>query len=220
MQFLSAPYIIAILIALSVHEWAHGFVAWRLGDPTAKYEGRLTLNPIAHLDPLGTIMFVIIGFGWGKPVPVNPRYFRNMKRDMSLTSLAGPFSNLCLAIVAIVLLRLFFSDVLSPSPGSLLPHGGGASITQFVADILKSSLFVNLGLMAFNLLPIAPLDGSKILLPFIPVRYEVPYYQFMQYGPYILLVLILAENAFGFSLISLWTLSIIHAVLQALLIVL
>ncbi|MFH1671122.1 MAG: site-2 protease family protein, partial [Patescibacteria group bacterium] len=88
--FVSPPFIIAILIAISVHEWGHGFVAYKLGDPTAQMDGRLSLNPLAHLDPIGTLMFLIIGFGWAKPVPIDPRYFKNHKRDTTLVALAGP----------------------------------------------------------------------------------------------------------------------------------
>ena len=106
-QFLTPTFIISVLIALSVHEWAHGFTAHRLGDPTAKVEGRLTLNPLAHLDPIGTAMFLIVGFGWGKPVPVDPRYFKHYKRDTSLVALAGPASNLVLALLAFLVLILF-----------------------------------------------------------------------------------------------------------------
>src|SRR4051794_28802693 len=104
--FLNPAYIIAILFALSFHEAAHAWMANKLGDSTAKIEGRLTLNPLAHLDPIGTLLFIAVGFGWGKPVPVNPYYFRNPKRDSALTALAGPVSNLILAAVSFILLLL------------------------------------------------------------------------------------------------------------------
>ncbi len=213
MTFLTPPAIIAILIALSVHEWAHGYVAWKLGDPTAKYEGRLTLNPVAHLDPMGTLLFLIVGFGWGKPVPINPRYFKNHRRDTALTAIAGPVSNLILAFCAFVLLTVFFPGVLMGSVTGLLSTGSIAW-QSFLAETLSMSLFINLGLMAFNLLPIAPLDGSKILAPFIPRRYEYDYERFMQYGPFLLLGLLLADRILGIPVFYSWMTSIMNAVLN------
>ena len=106
MGFLNPIFILSILIALTVHEWAHAFVANRLGDPTAREMGRLTLNPIVHLDPMGTILFLLVGFGWGKPVPVNERYFHHPKRDTALVAAAGPVSNLVLAFIAFIALSL------------------------------------------------------------------------------------------------------------------
>jgi len=190
-------------LALSVHEWAHGIVAYRLGDPTAKLEGRLTLNPLAHLDPLGTVMFLLVHFGWGKPVPVNPRYFRHQKRDMALVALAGPASNLVLAFIVVALGSLLPSLLFLPRPFFLL-----------FQDILVSSLFLNLGLMAFNLLPIAPLDGSKVLHLFIPWRYDAKYEEFLRRGPYILLGLLIAERLLGIPLIVWWITAIIDPVLR------
>ena len=163
---LDPPFLIAILIGLSVHECAHAYVANLLGDPTAKYDGRLTLNPIAHIDPFGAIFFLIAGFGWGKPVPVNPRYFNNPRRDGALVSIAGPVSNLLLALLAFVILRSFDLFSALSDTGAFAAHGGAVG---FLTQVLVSLLFVNLGLMAFNLLPVAPLDGSKILQSFIPL---------------------------------------------------
>lgn len=138
----------AILIALTFHEVAHGFVAYRLGDPTAKQLGRLSLNPLRHLDPLGTLMMVFLGFGFAKPVPVNPRNFKHLRRDDLLVSIAGPLSNLVQAIVGqgLYLLWLFqFSQV---------PYVGG---------FLQMYYWINLSLMVFNLLPLPPLDGYHVL---------------------------------------------------------
>src|SRR3989338_3055682 len=189
MGFLNPIFILSILIALSVHEWAHAFTANRLGDPTGRETGRLTLNPVAHLDLIGTILFLTVGFGWGKPVPVDHRYFRHPKRDMAITAIAGPLSNLVLACVAFLGLRL---TGVTLEPGSLLGFfsGSGGVFQDFLSQLLVSSLFVNLGLMAFNLLPIAPLDGSKVLQMLIPYRYEEQYEDFMRFGPYILLFLL------------------------------
>lgn len=191
-DFLNPTSIISILIALSIHEWAHGYVAHLLGDPTAKESGRLTLNPIAHLDPLGTILFLMVGFGWGKPVPIDPRYFSHPKRDTALVAIAGPVSNLILALVAFVLVGLIgFPD--SSSVGML-----------FFSELLESSLRINLMLMAFNLIPIAPLDGSRILHMFIPLRHEDRYEEIMRKGPMILLILLLAERFLHFPFLSIW----------------
>lgn len=214
-SFLNPPFIISILIALSVHEWAHGFMANYLGDPTAKYEGRLTLNPISHLDPMGTILFLMIGFGWGKPVPVNPQYFKKPKRDMALTAIAGPFSNLVLAFGAFFGLMLLSPDGLSNSAMGLLSGGGNETgvFQQFLTQVFASSLFLNLGLMAFNLLPVAPLDGSKIIHPFIPLRYEDMYYQFMQRGPFILLGLLIAERILNIPILFGWIFGIMNPIL-------
>ncbi len=214
--FFNPIFIIAILIALSVHEAAHGYIAKRLGDPTAEMAGRVTLNPIAHIDPLGAILFLFVGFGWGKPVPVNPYNFRHPKRDSALVSLAGPASNLLLAILSFVALALL-SRTLPGSVGSLLSSATEGSVgVQFLGQLLGNLLFINLALMAFNLLPVAPLDGSKILHPFIPYRYEDAYEQFMRRGPYILLFLLLAESFLGFPFLSGWIEWIMGTVLSLL----
>lgn len=215
-SFLNPPFIISILIALSVHEWAHGFMANYLGDPTAKYEGRLTLNPIAHLDPMGTILFLMVGFGWGKPVPVNPQYFKKPKRDMALTAIAGPLSNLVLAFGAFFGLVIVSPSGFSNSAMGLLSVSGGelGAIQQFLVQVFASSLFLNLGLMAFNLLPVAPLDGSKIIHPFIPLKHEDMYYQFMQRGPFILLGLLIAERMLNIPILFGWIFGIMNPILK------
>jgi len=218
-DLINAPFIIAILLALSFHEAAHAFVANALGDPTAKHEGRLTLNPIAHLDPLGTIMFFIVHFGWGKPVPVNPRYFKNIKRDSSLVSLAGPASNLILAVISFFILMAIAPQILHVASADQLifTHGIGAQIKAFIVQILANSLFINLGLMAFNLLPIAPLDGSKIIQVFVPYHLEPDYEKYLEYGPYILISLLVAEYALNIPILITWISFIVDSVLKLLL---
>ena len=215
-DLLNPPFIISILIALTVHEWAHALVADRLGDPTARDEGRLTLNPIAHLDPLGTLMFFLVHFGWGKPVPVNPRHFKNIRRDSALVSLAGPLSNLVLAILAFILLMIVAPQLMhvAGSEELLMSHGVGERLQAFFVQILTNSLFINLGLMAFNLLPIAPLDGSKILEAFIPYRYADTYETFMQRGPMILIGLLILERALGVPILITWISFIMDSVLR------
>jgi Zn-dependent protease len=219
MPFFQPASIFSILVAISVHECAHAFVAHRLGDPTAKHEGRLTLNPLAHLDLFGALMFLIVGFGWAKPVPVNHSYFRRARLDGALVALAGPASNLILAFLAFVALAL-----LSPSAVSVLPYDMLSSMVEpqtasdafmiVLLQILTSSLFVNLALMAFNLLPIAPLDGSRVLLSVAPRRWSWDVERIMRHGPSVLLALLLAEALFHFPFLSLWVYTIVEAVMK------
>lgn len=215
MQFIQPTYIIAILIAISVHEWAHAYAAHKLGDPTAEREGRLTLNPIAHIDPLGALMFVLVGFGWAKPVPVNPMYFKHPNRDMAIVAVAGPFSNLILAIIAVTALMLV-GDSSITSSGALLSNTSDQTPAMAVLlGVLRDSLFVNLALMAFNLFPIAPLDGSNILRTFIPRHLQDRYEDFVRIGPWILLGLLLVESFLRIPLLSVWVHSIVNAVMLA-----
>lgn len=211
--FLHPTLLLAILIALSVHEAAHAYMANRLGDPTAKILGRLTLNPVAHLDLLGSILFLTVGFGWGKPVPVDPRHFQNPKRDSALTAFAGPLSNLFLAAISFMLLRIFYGDAGS-FDFSIGPVSGRDAVQVFIQHFLQGSLFINLALMAFNLLPVAPLDGSKVLEAFIPYQFELKYEEFMRVGPYILLGLLLAEAFIGFPFLHFWISTIASWVLM------
>jgi len=173
-----------ILFAITVHEVAHGFVAWRLGDPTAKSQGRLTLNPIKHLDPIGTLVFFITQMiGWAKPVPVNPLYFKNPKRDMIWVALAGPVSNIIVAIISAVLVKSFIGPLSSIS----------ASFSYVIKPLLYMafiSIQVNIGLAIFNLLPIPPLDGSKVLAGFLPNSMMHYYHMFERYGFIVLILLI------------------------------
>lgn len=212
--FLNPAFIIALLIAVSVHEWAHGYVAYRLGDPTAKNEGRLTLNPLAHLDPIGTLVFIIAGFGWGKPVPIDPRYFRNVRRDSALTSLAGPASNFILAWISFILFLVISGDSMQGSPMGLLQvQTNGNPFYELIVQVLASSIFVNLVLMAFNLLPIAPLDGSKIIHPFIPAQYEEMYHEFMRRGPIFLVLLLVFEYVVNVPILRSWIFGIMNPIL-------
>lgn len=193
-----------MLIALTVHEVSHGLVALWLGDPTAKNEGRLTLNPLAHLDMFGTLMFMMVGFGWAKPVPVNPSYFRgSIKKGMTLTALAGPTSNLILAILTLLIAKIVFTLNIQADLG----------VSRFFAEFFQYMLFLNLGLMAFNLLPVAPLDGSKILAMFIPYHHEQKYEDYLRNGPMILLALLIGERMLGIPLIIGWISIIISPML-------
>ncbi len=211
--FLQPTYLISLLIAITVHEWSHAFVATRLGDPTPHNSGRLTLNPIAHLDPLGALLFLTAGFGWAKPVPVNASYFHHPRRDLLLTAAAGPVSNLLLAILAFIGL-LFIGWHPGVTVWELLsPSVSGSIGAPFFSQLFAYSLFVNLGLMAFNLLPVAPLDGSKVLEASIPPSMQDTYDDWMRYGPYVLLFLLLGENFLGIPLLSSWITWIMDAVL-------
>jgi Zn-dependent protease len=170
-----------ILVALTFHEYAHAFVANRLGDTTAKEQGRLTLNPLVHLDLLGTAMLFIASIGWAKPVPVNPFAFKNPKRDLLWVSLAGPGSNLLLAFIFGLACRILGVESLQ-NPGY-----GVAGIINFLVGY---GMVVNIVLAIFNILPIPPLDGSKILMGLVPQKYENHFAPLMRYGPTLLIVII------------------------------
>lgn len=167
----------ALLFAISVHEFAHGFVAYRLGDPTPKYQGRLTLDPRAHIDPMGALMLLLFRFGWAKPVQINPGYFRNQRKGMAMVALAGPAANFISAYVFLLTVSIL-PPLFSPQVGIVL--------YQF----LLLNMQLNLGLAAFNFLPIPPLDGSKILAWLLPDRYESSFRRLEMYGPLILLLLL------------------------------
>lgn len=213
--FLNPISILAILIAVSIHEAAHGFIALKLGDPTAKYAGRVTLNPLAHLDLIGSLLFLFVGFGWAKPVPIDPRYFKHPKRDSAIVAAAGPVSNLVIAFIAFALLSFLIGGTGDGSIFSLLSVSGDATVFQvFLIRLCTSSVFINLALMAFNLLPIAPLDGSRVLHNFIPVQYETQYLEVMEKGPFILLLLIVLESFLPVSILSAWVFGIADTVLK------
>jgi len=163
----------AVLVAATFHEFAHAFVADRLGDPTPRAMGRLSLNPLVHLDLLGTLFFVIFGFGWARPVPVNPRNFADPRRGMLQVALAGPLANVTLAFVVGALLRV-------PD----LPGGALA------AAALSTLIWINVILAIFNLIPIPPLDGSRIVESLLVGRQALTYAQLQPYGTVLLLVLL------------------------------
>lgn len=173
-----------LLLALTVHEFAHGYIAYRLGDPTAKNLGRLTLNPLKHLDPIGTIAFFFIKFGWAKPVPVNPAYFKNPKKDMLWVALAGPATNLCLAVVSAIATK-FIWILASTIPYSSLAEAFLVPLN----GMLIASVWINLVLCIFNFLPIPPLDGSRILTGLLPDNLARSYLKVERYGFIIILLL-------------------------------
>lgn len=180
-------FVVALITAITLHEASHAYFANKLGDPTAKYEGRITLNPLAHLDPLGTILLFIAGFGWGKPVNINPHNFKNPTRDSALVALAGPAANFATALVLSVPLKYF-------------PH-----LMPFWANVtLMAILDLSILLGVFNFLPFPPLDGSKIFALFIPQKYHNRYFHFLQKSQAYFLIFILIDifvlfRIFGFS---------------------
>ena len=177
----------ATLIALTVHEYSHGYVAYRLGDPTARSLGRLSLNPLKHLDPIGSILMIICGFGWAKPVPINPRYFKNPRNGMAITAAAGPISNLLLAFLAAILFRL------SGNAMFYAFSAGAPAFLQTFLGLLVSFFGVfhilNLSLCVFNMIPLPPLDGSRIFYVFLPPRL---YFRIMKYERTIQIILLIA----------------------------
>ena len=177
--------VVVIFFASPVHEFAHAWSANRLGDPTPRYQGRLTINPLAHIDYIGALLILLFGFGWAKPVPVNPRNFRDPKRGMALTAAAGPISNLCFAFVALLLGQVvnLLLSFLHPS----------YTVAIYVWYFFQSLASINLSLCIFNLIPIPPLDGSRILGLFLPDR---TYYRLMQYERqlYFLMIILLVTG--------------------------
>jgi Zn-dependent protease len=177
----------AILAAITIHEFSHALMADVLGDSTAKREGRLTLNPLAHLDPMGTILLLLVGFGWGRPVPFNPYNLKNQKWGPALVAGAGPFSNLIMAIVFGFILR--FASGLDLGPENLG--------IKFLAMLV----FLNLILMAFNLIPVPPLDGSKVLFAFLHLSEQAKFI-LEHHGPFFLLMLIIFDRFLPISILG------------------
>ena len=187
MLFRLQPEVLALLIpvllfALVFHEFSHGWVAYKLGDPTAKHQGRLTLNPIAHLDPFGSMMILFVGFGWAKPVPVDSRYLANPRVDMMKIAFAGPASNLLLALISGILIRI--TGYMGPLTSMLI------LFTQ-----------INISLAVFNMIPIPPLDGSQIFSGLMIRKNPNLVMQLQMYGPQILMGLILFGMFTGVSII-------------------
>jgi Zn-dependent protease len=165
-----------LLFAITIHEYAHGKAALWLGDPTAQRMGRLSLNPLPHIDPLGAICLFLFNFGWAKPVPVDSRYFKNIRKGIIIMSLCGPLANICAAFLAGMLIRYF-----------VLPF-------ELYLTALIYFLLMNLGLGLFNLLPIPPLDGSHIMENALPPRGAMKYREFRRYGPILLIGIVMLDN--------------------------
>lgn len=180
----AALYFLAFVVALTFHECSHALAAYKLGDPTARNMGRLTLNPLKHLDLMGTLLLLLVGFGWAKPVPVNPRNYRNPKRDDIIVSLAGITSNILLAFLA--------------TPIYMLTIKHGSNIALVVSWFIYAFIQTNIVLALFNLIPISPLDGSHVLEDLLmPVCGPKPFLWLRQYGRYLLIVVLIALNYTG-----------------------
>ena len=177
--------ILPSLLCITLHELSHGLVAYKLGDDTAKRAGRLTLNPIRHIDPMGLLMMVLFRFGWAKPVPVNMYNFKNPKRGMAITALAGPLSNVVIAVVFLFLYGLLFRP---------LYVDGNSALGRTVLEMVMRTAYLSLALAIFNIIPISPLDGSKVLFSFLS---DEGYYKLMRYERYgmILLMVLVATGA-------------------------
>lgn len=189
----------ALLLALTIHEYAHARVAVYLGDPTPRYEGRLTLNPVAHLDPIGLIMLWLFKFGWAKPVPIDPRYFKNGRQGMLMVSFAGPVSNLLLAFASALLMGILIK--LNLLSGGLL-------------QVLRYTYIYNLIFAVFNLIPIPPLDGSKVLMSLLPGRQAYALERIEPYGSFILIALVYLNiiNSITSPIINLLSLIMQHII--------
>jgi len=180
--------ILSLIIAVTIHEFSHAFAADRLGDPTPRSQGRLSLNPLVHLDPLGTLMLVLVGFGWGKPVPFDPYNLENPRRDAALISFAGPLSNIVFAVFLSLVFKLFLPSLL---------------------DLAAPLIYLNILLAVFNLIPVYPLDGEKILAGLLPKQMAHEFQSTMRrYGTLILILLIFPF--FGNSFIATLILPIIN----------
>jgi Zn-dependent protease len=182
-------FIAIVLVSLTIHEFAHGYAAFRLGDQTAKNAGRLSLNPAVHLDFMGMLVFLIsmvmfnMPFGWAKPVPVDIMQLRNPKKDMVLVAFAGPLSNVVFALVLGFFLNFTFTS----------------NIFEY---ILYNAVYVNLGLAAFNLIPIYPLDGFRVLVGILPLEYAKKFAQATKYAPHIMLGIIILERVIRYPILS------------------
>jgi len=187
------------LIAITFHEASHGFVANRLGDPTAKLMGRLTLNPLAHIDKVGTILMPIMlllltngqfVFGYAKPVPINPGNFRDPKKHMAYSAAAGPITNITLAVISALLIKLFLPLLIYILPGSM-----ASAVVKPLSLMLLSSIKWNVLLAVFNLIPVPPLDGGRVLIGFLPHKQAIAYSRIEQYGMIIVIILIMTGIA-------------------------
>lgn len=185
-----------VLISLTFHEFAHGYVAYLCGDKTAKNFGRLTMNPLKHLDLVGTIMMLLLGFGWAKPVPIVTRNFKNFKRDLAFVSIAGPLSNIILAFISVILIftsgkimgiGLFFSE------GHLRYTVPMTNLESLIINFFYLFAILNIGLALFNLIPVPPLDGSRILSVLLPAKLSASYNRIEYYTRYIFIALILSS---------------------------
>lgn len=186
----------ALIIALTLHELSHGWVAYRLGDTTAKSQGRLSLNPLKHIDPLGALFLLIVGFGWAKPVPVNPYAFKNRDKGMALVAIAGPLSNLVMALLGGIGLMIsyhFFQ--------SAVYTGTSYTVHEYLTYFWMYFIQINVVLMIFNLIPVPPLDGSRVVRAFLSTDGKIRYDRIEQFGMFIMMAMCLPIFG-GYSIIG------------------
>ena len=197
---LTVLVVVALLVAVTVHEFSHALVATRLGDNTARSLGRLSLNPLRHLDPSGTMMLLIAGFGWGKPVPVNHRHLSRGAIGVTMVAAAGPLSNLALAFLVAIPIKLGLLGLSSPALGraNVVMTGG---LREGLTDIAAMLILFNILLAVFNLIPLAPLDGSKVLGGLLPRQLAYSYERFQRFGPVVLLTVVLADVVFNLGIL-------------------
>jgi Zn-dependent protease len=201
---------IPLLLSLTVHEWAHAMSAYRLGDDTASREGRLTLNPIVHIDLIGSIVLPLAGvpFGWAKPVPINPARFRqdiSMSTGTITTAAAGPLSNLLIALLCTVI----YAVLIRMNPELMVQQG------RVVLEFLESAVGINLILALFNVLPLIPLDGSRVVEGLVPYRLRPAWERFAQFSPIVLIFVIVAPEILGFSFLQ-WPYTVMMGAMFAL----
>jgi len=194
----------SLLLAITVHEFAHAWVSHRLGDPTPRYNERITLNPLAHVDPLGMITLLLFGFGWGKAVEIDPSYYRNQRQGVLLVSVAGPVTNIVLAFV----LMLGFVVLLTLNP---MLEG------SFIMQLLQTAFSINIVLAVFNMLPVPPLDGSKVLASLLPRKYAYRFQSIAQQWGFFILIGLMATGLIG-SILRPLTNALLFGMLQAILV--
>jgi len=182
--------IIPALLCITIHELSHGYTAYKLGDRTAKDMGRLTLNPIKHIDPVGLLMMVVMRFGWAKPVPVDMRNFKHPKRYMAITALAGPVSNIILAAIVMMIFGFVFMLLTGFTAGST------------IIEILYNTIFISIALAVFNMLPLPPLDGSKVLFSLLPDSIYNKVLRYERFGMIALLVIVGLQMFLGINIIG------------------
>ena len=204
----------AALIALSVHEFAHGYVAYRLGDPTPRALGRLTLNPVKHLDPIGTVCMVLFRFGWARPVPINPRYFKDPRKGMAITAAAGPIANILMALLGALFFKL--TALVGNAAIAAVPNEKMIYFFFFyLAQFFLLFHYLNLSLCVFNLIPLPPLDGSRIFYVFLPPKW---YFGVMKHERTIQIILLVALWLGAFtgllSTVVDWLSSLLFAILS------